>query len=376
MLSLNDVPIAVLVTSIEGAIKHCNDEFKRILELNHDIPKTITEILPKPSILFLNSYIYPMMLKSGRLDEVYCKFSTRTKKELPVLLNIDQTIVNDEACYIWVLYRAEERQKFQAELIESRNRLSANEKLIKQRNYDLEIAESSLRDELRLRDRFFSIIAHDLKSPFNGLIGLSEMLLESANENDTDSIIEFSTYILESSRTLYDLTRNLLDWAVLQASHLEINQTEISINQVITENLTVLQNLAEKKAVKIENKITDATIFTDYNMTSFIIRNLLSNAIKFSPENTTISLQSKTDANQILIAMSDQGSGIEKSLIDDLFKIDIKTSTAGTKGEIGTGIGLPVCKQMAQLNKGDITCYNNSDVGATFELTLPLVLAG
>lgn len=370
------MPIAVLVTSIDGAIKYCNDEFKRILQLNHDIPKTITEILPKPSILFLNSYIYPMMLKSGRLDEVYCKFSTRTNKELPVLLNIDKTIFNEETCYIWALYRAEERQKFEAELIESRNRLSANEKLIKQRNYDLEIAESSLRDELRLRDRFFSIIAHDLKSPFNGLIGLSEMLLESANENDTDSIIEFSTYILESSRTLYDLTRNLLDWAVLQASHLEINQTEISINQVITENLTVLQNLAEKKTVKIENKITDATIFTDYNMTSFIIRNLLSNAIKFSPENTTISLQSKTDANQILIAMSDQGSGIEKSLIDDLFKIDIKTSTAGTKGEIGTGIGLPVCKQMAQLNKGDITCYNNSDVGATFELTLPLVLAG
>lgn len=223
------------------------------------------------------------------------------------------------------------------------------------------------------KDRFFSIIAHDLKNPFNTLLGILEILLEEFDELDNESRKEYINVLNRSSNRLFDLLSDLLQWANMQTNNIDIKPTDIILNEIIEEQKDILSMQANNKNINIINLVsTDNHAFADKNMISTVVRNLLSNAIKYTNNNGEIKIYVEKSDTQIAVSIKDNGQGIDKNIIDKLFKIDEKISTLGTAEETGTGLGLILCKEFIEINKGKISVSSIKGEESTFTFTLPI----
>ncbi|MDA3952592.1 MAG: ATP-binding protein [Bacteroidales bacterium] len=223
------------------------------------------------------------------------------------------------------------------------------------------------------KDKFFTIIAHDLKNPFNTVIGLSELLIERYESYDSKKIKEFINQIYIFSTNAYNLLEDLLQWARSQTGKMEVKLEKINIFDLARENTDIFLEIAEKKGVILESKITsDLYAFIDRNMITTVLRNLISNSIKFTNSNDIISLEAKVNKDFIEISVIDSGVGIPKNSIDKIFKIDSNISTQGTKEETGTGLGLIISSEFVEKNGGTIIVKSEEGEGTQFMFTVPL----
>lgn len=223
------------------------------------------------------------------------------------------------------------------------------------------------------KDKFFSIIAHDLKNPFNSILGFSELLSSKFNELDNAKRKQYSDIIFSSVSRIYRLLENLLQWARTQTGNIEFRPGEVDLHNLVEGNLLLLNNLLNEKGIVIENNsVSNAKICADRNMIDTVIRNLLTNAIKF------------TDKGKISIVMSlingfwelkieDSGMGISEERINKIFEIDQSKSTEGTRGETGTGLGLIICKEFIEKNNGKILVQSQLGHGSAFTIYLPSI---
>lgn len=235
---------------------------------------------------------------------------------------------------------------------------------------------SKKNDELTLlnatKDKFFSIIAHDLKNPLSGFITISRSLNENADNLSTDEIQYFTKELHHTSRQLYELLQNLLQWARSQTGSLKYNPEAKELHTLVEENFSLLQSNAHKKHIKLVNETQpDTMVYADPNMVNTVLRNLISNAINFSNPQGKITIQSRRENENILVAVSDTGIGIEPDDIPKLFRIDIDTSKIGLAGGKGTGLGLILCKELISKNAGEISVSSEAGKGSTFLFTLP-----
>jgi signal transduction histidine kinase len=243
----------------------------------------------------------------------------------------------------------------------------------------LENANKQLEQTNKEKDKFFSIIAHDLKSPFNGIIGLSEMLRDDARILDTDSIIKYAGLIHSSTKQTFDLLKNLLEWARMQQGRIPFNPKTFSLSSFINHEIKGLENVAGQKNIELINGLRENIRLTaDENMVRTVLRNLISNAIKFTPKNGKIKIDAKSDNDFIEIAVSDTGVGMTKETIGKLFKIETSFSKKGTENETGTGLGLLLCKEFVEKHGGNIWAESDHDSnlegkGSTFYFTLPVM---
>lgn len=239
------------------------------------------------------------------------------------------------------------------------------EKIVEQRTLELKELNAT-------KDRFFSIIAHDLKNPFNTLIGFSELLKDNFDSFDTDQIKNYITIIFETSRSSYSLLENLLNWSRSQTGRLELTPERISVKQLVGEVLDVCRNPAEKKNIVIHNAIDpEAEVYADYNTTSTVLRNLISNAIKFTHNQGEIYIECFYKDDFVIVSVKDNGVGIPSKNMDKLFRIDGNFSTKGTENESGTGLGLILCREFIVKNGGDIWVESLPGNGSTFYFSLP-----
>lgn len=224
----------------------------------------------------------------------------------------------------------------------------------------------------RTKDRFFSIIAHDLKNPFNSLIGITENLLESLDDFSSDEIKEYLSLLLQSSQQGYNLLENLLHWSRSQTGKLTVSPKVINLNELTETTINLmLHNISEKKLEVVNNIDFNTLAYADENMITTILRNLLSNAIKFTPKGGNITIQSIKDSKQITVSVKDTGLGIDDSILSNLFKLDIFNSTLGTNQETGTGLGIILCKEFIERNNGQIWVDSKINQGTTFFFNLP-----
>lgn len=241
--------------------------------------------------------------------------------------------------------------------------------------YDItEIKDNELRlIELNAtKDKFFSIIAHDLKSPFNSIIGFSEHLIEEVKENNYNKIDEIAGIILNSSNRAMDLLTNLMTWSQLESGRMPFNPEYFDITPIVSEVISLIKPTASQKSINIENKITSTSqVFADKEMISTVLRNLLSNAIKFTKNGGIVTISSATDKNELTVTITDNGVGISKDRIDTLFSINEGYSTSGTQKEKGTGLGLILCKEFIEKHHGKIWVDSNVGVGSSFGFSLP-----
>jgi len=222
------------------------------------------------------------------------------------------------------------------------------------------------------KDKFFSIISHDLRSPFNAILGFSDILQKEFHTYPQEQTQQYLTYINQAARKTFELLENLLEWSSLQTGKNVPRFKSIQINELIHEEIDLFKSMAKHKYIEIRTDLSsNSHVLIDKNMMNTVIRNLISNAIKFTDVNGKIEIKTFEEINEVIISISDSGVGIDKSTIENLFKMDTKISTIGTQGEKGTGLGLLLCKELVEKNSGKIFIVSEINVGTTFQIRLP-----
>ncbi|MEI7980594.1 MAG: PAS domain-containing sensor histidine kinase [Bacteroidota bacterium] len=223
------------------------------------------------------------------------------------------------------------------------------------------------------KDKFFSIIAHDLRSPFGTIMGLVELLISDIKDFDKEEIERFLGMIANSSKQAFNLLENLLLWARNQRGTMSFQPEIMEIQKRVLENINLVQGQADKKEIRITSQIRrHQIVMADKNMLDTILRNLFSNAIKFTPDNGEIVIMAKTKDKMVEISVCDNGVGITREDIDTIFKTGGKPSAFGTAGERGSGLGLILCKEFVEKNQGKIWVESKPGKGSTFSFTIPM----
>jgi PAS domain S-box-containing protein len=221
------------------------------------------------------------------------------------------------------------------------------------------------------KDRFFSIIAHDLRAPFNTLLGVTSLISDEMDKMSEDEVKEISSIIHSSTNNLFKLIENLLNWSRLQMGSFQVNPEVVSISEAFTETLEIVKHSAVNKNITIENKISNYEVLVDRECLNTVLRNLLSNAIKFTFRNGDVVLTSEQVGANIQISVEDNGVGMDEEVTSKLFSITSKTSTVGTENEKGTGLGLILCQDLIEKNNGKIWVESESGKGSKFSFILP-----
>jgi signal transduction histidine kinase len=223
------------------------------------------------------------------------------------------------------------------------------------------------------KDKFFSIIAHDLKNPFSTIIGFSEILKEDIRSGDLAEIEESVTMINTSAVQTFRLLENLLEWAKAQRGKLTFNPEQLDLKALLEEEIKILSDMAKPKNIALECSIPEnLKIVADQNMIKTIIRNLISNAIKFTHRNGKVEVMVKAENQYVNISVADTGIGMTKEIISKLFRIDSDLSTPGTENERGTGLGLFLCKEFVEKHGGKIWAESEEGKGSTLKFLIPL----
>jgi PAS domain S-box-containing protein len=235
--------------------------------------------------------------------------------------------------------------------------------------------EQKLEELNATKDKFFSIIAHDLKSPFNSMLGFSKLLNDKFDKYDIEKKKDFINVINQGLQDTYKLLENLLTWSQSQRGTIDFKPEKMNLYLICQETSEMLRQSTEDKNIILINKISENTyIEADNDMISLIIRNLISNAIKFTHKGGKVLIDAKNKQQLIEITMKDNGIGIPKEIQSKLFDIGKNTSTQGTENETGTGLGLILCKEFVEKHGGEIWVESEVDKGSKFIFTLPTTM--
>jgi len=223
------------------------------------------------------------------------------------------------------------------------------------------------------KDKYFSIIAHDLRNPLSGFLGLTELMSKGLHRMTLKEINEITVLMSKSATNLFRLLSNLLEWSRMQRGLIKSSPSSILLMQEISESLEIIVEGANYKNIKIQYDIpADLKVFSDINMLNAILRNLVSNAVKFTPKGGDISISAGiVDKNLVRISIKDTGIGMNKQLIDNLFRLDLNTNRKGTDGELSSGLGLMICRDFIQIQGGNLWAESKEGIGSTFHFTLP-----
>ena len=241
----------------------------------------------------------------------------------------------------------------------------AAEMAVEEKNVELERL-------IREKDVFMSILAHDLRSPFTGLLGFSDFLAQKADTLSPEKVKDYARAIHTSGQNTYALLDNLLSWARLQLDHLEYSPEQIHIKKAVDDVLEETADMAAAKQVVVSNQLRGQKVFADPTMLRVLLRNLVNNAIKFSKSGGEIEITSGgSSKNQNVFKVADHGLGMTKAKVAELFEFSHLKSEPGTAGETGTGLGLMLCKEIIDRHGGHIEVESTYRKGTTFSFSLP-----
>ncbi len=243
------------------------------------------------------------------------------------------------------------------------------------REVDVRIIQNNNEELKKLntnKDKLFKMIAHDLRTPFNNILGYSEILLESTTNDSIEEIQNFALRINRAAQVAYESTNGLLEWVMTNTVNIEPDIKKHNINNFLREITIEFSNRIKEKSLVLDIEVPENLEgYFDKNMVSSILRNLLSNAIKFSPENKQLKIKIENTNNYLNFSVIDQGIGIAEDRLEIIFSADPKTSSPGTKGEKGSGLGLSICKDFVEKQHGKIWVKSELGKGCTFSFSIP-----
>ncbi|MDD2303705.1 MAG: HAMP domain-containing sensor histidine kinase [Prolixibacteraceae bacterium] len=259
------------------------------------------------------------------------------------------------ACILaaYILFLAYKNEHFQTNIIE------LNKKVIK--------------DSVE-KDKFFSIISHDLMNPFNALLGFSQMLTVSAKNGDQEDCVEYSLIVHQSTKRILNLLQNLLVWSRMQNGKMKYTPKSVRIDELVSNTMMIIAPIAQNKEIKLDwNVNSDITSTIDPNMIGSVLQNLVTNAIKFTEKGGSVLVKAYTELNLLNFSVTDTGVGMDETRLNKLFKIDKSSSSRGTDDEVGTGLGLIICKEFVEAHQGKIWVESTPGMGSNFSFSIPII---
>lgn len=360
---------------VEEALKASEEKFRRLLELAPDAfflgDKKGNFITVNNKTIELTGFSKEELITMNMSD----LFPESSKNDKPLrydLLNLGDTIITEreiirktgERIHIEMNSRSMPDGTYQCFMRDISERKRAEETLLK--------SELQLKELNATKDKFFSIIAHDLKSPFNSILGFSNILEEQVKESNFDDLEKIAGLIQKASKHAMDLLLNLMEWSRSQTGNIKYKPETTEFVPLITETIDLLKNAAHQKSIIISTEVQpNIFVFVDKDMIGTVLRNLITNAIKFTHPNGEIVVSAEQKQNELMVAVSDNGIGIKKVNVEKLFRIDESYSTMGTQNETGTGLGLLLCKEFVEKHGGKIGVESEVGKGSKFYFTIP-----
>jgi PAS domain S-box-containing protein len=238
---------------------------------------------------------------------------------------------------------------------------------------ELKSSEAKLSEANQAKDRFFTILAHDLKSPFTGILGFSEFLITEITELTPEEISEFADKINSSAKAILELLNNLLDWSRIQSNKLKYVPTHVEIDKLLNDVSNVLIPIMKEKDIEFILEVEEGLeVRADADMLATVFRNLISNGIKFTPRGGSIIVTGEVIDEKVYFAISDSGVGMSTETINKLFRINEFVTTSGTENEKGTGLGLLLCYEFIKKHGGVLEVDSRVGEGSTFRFSIPL----
>lgn len=383
-------PDAIAITDLEGIVKYTSqkavdlwgydnhDEIigRNVLEFVHPSyhAKAIENIGLMMRGILTGPAEYLMLKKDGSTfyAEANASILLDENNNPSGILYVERDVTERKA-------KEEEIQQYSIELEMSNLQLKESNEIIEEnltQKNKLITELTAIKERLEItnneKDKFFSIIAHDLKSPFSGFLGLTKILVEDLFKMSFIEIGEITSNLQVSAATLYKLLENLLEWSRIQQGKIEYNPEIISLHYIVQSNFAIQNEVAKQKEIKIYNNVSDnLTVYSDVFMLNTILRNLMSNAIKFTPRGGTVTISAeRTYDNKTLVYVKDTGVGMSSETLKKLFKIDESVKSLGTEKEPSTGLGLLLCKEFVEMLGGNIWVESEVGIGSTFYFTI------
>lgn len=255
-----------------------------------------------------------------------------------------------------------------------KNQLMIINQDLEQKNQHIYEQSIELKQLLATKDKIFSIIAHDLRSPFNSILGFSELLMENTKENQSDKASKYATIINSEAKSTIVVLENLLNWTKSQTGKIVFNPERLMLKSVVRTHVNSFEFSAKLKNISLNYLLSeDIQVYADQNMIGIIFRNLISNAIKFSFPNGKIDVFAQQSSNYVKISISDNGMGMSEEKCKRLFDFDEIQTTPGTAKEKGSGLGLILCKEFVEKHGGKIEVESEEGQGSCFNFTIPLI---
>jgi PAS domain S-box-containing protein len=384
-LLFNDVPIPIAFIKKDGTLGDLNSRFVQIVGYaNSEIPtfgKWWELSFPDPeyrnwAIEKWETAIDRAISEKADIDSL--EYSITCKNGEKKIFEVFGIILWDG--FLVCFFDITERKRVQDDLNQLLKELNFSkeqtELALIQKNQllaELSISETKLKETIASKDKFFSIIAHDLKNPFIGLIGLSEILLEESKSGNYEQVHSLAKFINEASNNGFQLLMNLLEWSRLQTGGIIIEMQQLSLKDLVNETIgLMIPGILDKNITVSTMELGGLTLMSDKNILSTVLRNLLSNAIKYSNENGKITIKAVKLESRVLISIEDTGTGIEPGNIPKLFNIEANFTTKGTKNETGTGLGLILCKDFIRKLGGEIDVESELGKGTKFTVSIPV----
>lgn len=378
--ALRSAKECIVITDIRNNIIFMNEAFKKTYRAENEemIGKNIDILRSANNSPELLKKILPMTLNGGWSGELYNK--KLDGEEFPVHLSTSVVRSDDGVplALIGISNDISEKKRtdnsikdYIEELEISKEVLERNAEELVELNKMLFDSEKQLKELNDNKDKFFSIISHDLRSPFNSLLGLTNLLAEDIDELRNEDIKGITADINKASKNLLNLLDNLLEWSRLKTGRIEFEPNDENLYEIIFNVIYLLRGNALTKEISIINNVNkDIIINADINMLSSVFQNLISNAIKFTGKGGEITVSAEEKDTEIEISVQDNGVGMSDDDIGKLFRIDVNHSTLGTAKEKGTGLGLILCKELIEKNGGKIWAESKPGDGSTFRFTL------
>ncbi len=354
--AITQSPAAILITDTDGNIEYVNPQFTIITGYSFD------EAIGKN----------PRILKSGLTDpEVYTKLWNTLKEG-----NIWKGEILNKRKDGSLFWESATIAPIKNERGLTISYLAVKEDITSKKEAEQALIQSQqkLQQVNATKDKFFSIIAHDLKNPFNIILGFADLLLQNHKEYDEDTRESVIKTIYDISLKTFNLLENLLAWSRTQMGKIPFNPKIIDLQTLTNDSISLFKEIADKKKIKLTSMVTeDLSVFADRDMIATVLRNLIINGIKFTPREGRVIVRANKSADKmILIEVKDSGIGISPEKIEVIFSVDRDWSEQGTEDESGTGLGLFLCKEFVEKNGGRIWAESEISVGTSFFFTLPV----
>lgn len=351
------MPVGISLADNKGQLIENNKVAERILGLNQEEHNHRT----------IDADEWKIINKSGEIMKSDEFASVRALKENKLIENVQMGIVKGKDKTTWLNVSAIPSINGEGLII---SYIDISENI--QREKQLEKYTNKLKEANATKDKFFGIIAHDLKNPFNAIIGFSDILVNFMDGFEKEKIKTFVESIYTTSKSTYKLLENLLEWSRTQTGKIQFNPEPLVIENIVISTIEQLQGIAESKNISLKYQIKESIIVkADENMLNTILRNLITNSIKYTNESGKITVIVEQNEKEVLFSVKDTGIGMNEDTISKLFKIEEKISRPGTNNEKGTGLGLLLCKEFVEKHDGTIQVESQVDVGTTFIFNIP-----